>query len=158
MAVNTFDNLPQVLRKRKNEMVGLVNTIARRAAVAAGTHLVRSTPVKRGIARSNWVATVDTPFDGVIPAYHPYPSLDNGPAPIEMFGETQNQSSAIRQHAVAVQEFNALRNRSIRIQNNVGHISALNNGHSRQNPVPGWFEMSTPVAIAAIRGQWRLAL
>lgn len=151
-----FENLPFILSKRQEEMVRLVKGIAQKAVQAAGDYLVRSTPVKRGVARSNWVASVDQRFSAVIPAYSPYPDLGNGPAPISRFGETANATPAKEQHRIAVANFDPRRNSVVYIQNNAGHIALLNQGRSLQNSRSGWFEESSEVGKVAIQGMWRL--
>lgn len=154
--VQPFANLPFILSRRQKEMVRLATAIVQRAGSAAGTHLVSETPVKRGIARSNWVASIDQRFSAVIPAYAPYPAIGNGPAPIAMKLETANRQAAVAQHTATLAGFNAARHHTVYIQNNARHIAILNQGWSRQTPNPGWFNESVNVAIRAIRGMWRL--
>jgi len=151
-----FANLPLILAKRQKEMVRLVTGIVQKAATAGGAFLVDSTPVKRGVARSNWVASVGQRFSAVIPAYAPYPELDHAPAPISRFTETANANPAKAQHVAAVESFNPRRDSVVYIQNNAGHISLLNQGHSLQNPRSDWFKESPEVAKRAIQGSWRL--
>lgn len=156
MARHPFDELPLVLQRRKDELFRLVNGIVQKAATGGGAYLVDSTPVKRGVARSNWVASVDQRFSSVIPAYHPYPALDKGPAPIGLFHETANGDAAKAQHEVSSGHFDWRRNHAVYIQNNAAHISLLNQGRSRQNPSPGWFEKSVDACKRAIAGKWKL--
>lgn len=151
-----FENLPFILSRRQQEMVRLVTGITQKAAQAGGAYLVDSTPVKRGVARSNWVASVGQRFSAVIPAYAPYPDLGFGPAPIGRFGETSNASPAKAQHTAAVAPFNPRRDSVVYIQNNTVHISQLNHGRSLQNPRDDWFKDSPEVAKRAIQGLWRL--
>lgn len=151
-----FENLPFIITKRQQEMVRLVQGAVQKAAAAGGEYVVRQTPVKRGIARSNWVASIDSRFSAVIPAYVPYPALDNGPAPIAFFFETGNASAAINQHRAALAAFNARRNSVVYIQNNAAHIGKLNNAHSQQNTASNWFGQVTEVAKRAILGTWKL--
>lgn len=151
-----FANLPFILSKRQAEVVRLVAGLVQKAATAGGVYLVEQTPVKRGVARSNWVASVGQRFSAVIPAYAPYPELDNRPAPLARFTETANASPAKNQHKSAVEGFNPRRANVVYIQNNAGHISLLNQGHSLQNPRPDWFKDSPEVAKLAIKGSWRL--
>jgi hypothetical protein len=150
-----FANLPLILSRRQREMIRLVNGVTQKAALAGAAYLIRETPVKRGIARSNWVTSVDQRFSAVIPAYSPYPALDNGPAPISMKQETANASAAIAQNIAATAPFDCRRNKTVFIQNNADHIAKLNQGHSAQSAA-GWFDRCADVAKAGIRGMWRL--
>lgn len=149
-----FSALPGILARYKSQMADATNAIVRQAALAGGQHLVTETPVKRGVARSNWVATVDLPFESVIPAYHPIYHPGGGPAPRDRKFETENASAAMAQHRAAVLDFDCRKNRSIIIRNNVGYASMLKDGHSLQSP-PGWFEQVVEVARKAIIGRWR---
>ncbi len=69
-----FDELPEVLHDYQDMVYAAVTLVVQKAALAAGTYLGQETPVDTGVARSNWVMTLDAPFGGVIPAYVPYPS------------------------------------------------------------------------------------
>lgn len=156
MATSPFTSLPLILSKRQQEMLRLVTGVVQKASAAGGEFVVRQTPVKRGIARSNWVASIDHRFSAVIPAYVPYPSLDNGPAPLAFFHETGNAAAAIVQHKVALASFNPRRNGVVYIQNNVPHIAKLNSAHSKQNVTPNWFGQVTEMARRALIGTWKL--
>ena len=74
MGTHLFEQLPAVLEGYKSQIVALTSKIAQRAALAGGDYLASETPVDVGVARSNWVATIDAQFAGMIPAYVPYPS------------------------------------------------------------------------------------
>lgn len=146
-----------ILQKYKSGMARATNDIVRSAARAASHHLVMETPVKRGVARSNWVATLNDPFEGVLPAYHPIIHLGGGPAPVERKGETENASAAMAQNSATAASFDVLRHRRLVFRNNVGYIGDLNSGWSAQS-APGWFEGVVPVMLVAIAGKWRIAL
>jgi hypothetical protein len=150
-----FENLPLILSRRQQEMIRLVNGIVQKAAFEGGAYLVRETPVKRGIARSNWVASLDQRFSAVLPAYSPYPALDNRPAPISMKFESANALAAVAQHTATTARFDSRRNRTVFIQNNADHIADLNRGRSQQSAA-GWFDKCANVAKAGIQGMWRL--
>lgn len=74
MGIHLFEELPAVLQAYRSQLFAITSKIAQKAALAGGDYLARETPVDTGVARSNWVATIGTPFGGVIPAYVPYPS------------------------------------------------------------------------------------
>lgn len=74
MGVHLFEELPAVLQGYRSQLFAITSKIVQKAALAGGDYVARETPVDTGVARSNWVATIGTPFSGVIPAYVPYPS------------------------------------------------------------------------------------
>lgn len=74
MGTHIFDDLPLVLQKHAGQLGRMVSQVAQKAALAGGAYLAEETPVDTGVARSNWVMTLDAPFEGVIPAYMPYPT------------------------------------------------------------------------------------
>lgn len=156
MATSPFSQLPSVLSRRRTELVSLVGKVARGAATAASNELTADTPVKRGVARSNWVATLDQPFEGLLPAYHPILDLTSGPAPPSRKFETENLASARAQNQAAFRAFDPERNSTIFLRNNAGHIGLLNAGHSGQTEA-GFFERGVLSALKSILGVWKLA-
>lgn len=155
MAVTAFENIGSVLVRRKSEMDSLVNGIARRAMTVASDYVTEETPVKTGAARSNWVLTLDEPFEGILPPYAPFFDAHHGPAPVERKGETENRDAARAQNQTGIKLFDYLRNAVMFLRNNVGHISLLEAGWSRQTEA-GMFARSVEAARAAIVGGWKL--
>lgn len=93
MSVHQFEDLPVVMQKYEQQIATLATLAVQRAALAGGDYLARETPVDTGVARSNWVMTVDAPFTGVIPAYAPYPSYrPNHHASVKLFTVTKAPS------------------------------------------------------------------
>ena len=74
MGTHLFDALPDVLKQYEGQLYRMVDMVVQKAALAAGTYLGQETPVDTGLARSNWILTIDASFGEVIPAYVPYPS------------------------------------------------------------------------------------
>lgn len=118
----SFDELPATIRGWSKEAHENAIVAVKAASIAAMEAVVKSTPVDTGTARSNWVTTVDTLFEGQIPAYAPYPKY-SGPK----LDETANAEAAIAQGTAAVQGFTTS-NKEVIIQNNVDYIERLNDG------------------------------
>lgn len=74
MGTHLFDDLPKVLKQHEDQLYRMVTLVVQKAALAGGAYLAEETPVDTGVARSNWVMTLDAPFVGLIPAYMPYPT------------------------------------------------------------------------------------
>lgn len=157
MGIHRFEDVAKVLAGRQDEVASLVDGIARSGMTGASDYYAAETPVKTGAARSNWVATVDEPFEGIIPPYAPYEDLGNGPAPVERKFETSNAEAAKAQNQTAFALFTAKVNRAIFLRNNVEHIGLLNNEPPRSAQTSaGWFERGVAAAILAMSGKWQL--
>lgn len=156
MGLHQLDAAVSVIRGRRREVEGLVNTAARRAMTAASDYLTAETPVKTGLARSNWVATVSEPFESIIPPYAPYEDLGaHEAAPPDRKFETSNRDAARAQNQTAFRLFDYAEHRVIFLRNNAEHVGLLKDGRSLQSP-RGWWERVVPVAIAAMTGIWKL--
>lgn len=155
MALN-LDALPLILQHYKRQIVTTVNRVAREAARQGGGYLASDTAVDTGEARSNWVMTIDQPFESTIPPYAPYPKLGNAAASAGRKAETANLSAVQAQHAAASFAFDCSRNRSMIIRNNVDHIGLIEQGHSPQTG-PGLLARGVDIAKASIAGTWRIA-
>lgn len=151
-----FANLPAIIRKRKVEVFDLTNRIAREAARRGGAYLAADTAVDTGQARSNWVMTLDVPFEAVIPAISPYPKLGNAQLTAARKSETTNLSAVEAQHSSAANAFDVRRNRVLILRNNVDHIGDIESGSSPQTPA-GLLHRGLEAATASIAGKWRLA-
>ena len=121
-----FSALPGILDRRSREFSRGVNTISREAAQAAGRAAVRSTPVDTGMARSNWQASTGSPRSNVIPPYAPGAKLG--------LAEVGNAVGAEGQQRVVLQAWNAIREISAFITNNVEYIGPLNFGGPTVGP------------------------
>jgi hypothetical protein len=144
--------------RRKGEMMRLANGIVQQVVQAASDVLTADTPVKTGAARSNWIGTIDAPFEGTIPPYHPYLDLgQHEAAPPERKFETANLGAARTQNRLAAVNYDVMRNSVYFLRNNVLHIGLLNEGWSQQTPAPGFFQRGVAAARKAIIGRWHLA-
>lgn len=85
MGIHLFEDTPEVIDENVKRMQRAISLVVQKAALAGGDYLASETPVDTGVARSNWVMTIDGPFSGVIPAYVPYPSYrDNHHASVKV--------------------------------------------------------------------------
>ena len=141
--VQSFDKMPVVMKQRAKEVGQGATKIVQRVGSAIHREVVITTPVDTGTARSNWVGTLNAPFNGVIPPYSP--SVKAG------LNESANAQAAIAQGLSAIRLFNALRDRSLHFTNNVGYIRKLNNGHSMQAPIM-FVQKAIQVGAQAVRG------
>lgn len=113
------------------------------AATSVDRAVVVATPVDTGMARSNWVGTLDAPFAGIIPPYAPGSKLG--------LAEGGNASAAMEQALIAIARFSVLRNLAIFITNNTPYMFKLNAGTSKQAPI-GFVRLAVKAGIASIRG------
>ncbi len=95
-------------------------------AGAALHEVVRSTPVDTGLARSNWIVSLNAPSLAKVAPHNPYPKF-SGPK----VGETANADAAIQ---IGVGVISGFRSGAIFIQNNLDYIAELNDGSSNQAP------------------------
>ncbi len=102
--------------------------IAQKAAIAIDRELVLSTPVDTGRARSNWIASVDTPSDAEGAAESPAAAIARAEAVIKGAGPRQD----------------------IWISNNLPYIARLNDGHSAQAPA-GFVQSAIVSGSRAVR-------
>lgn len=133
------------IRKRgsqvENGSTALVRAVSKRALRA----LVRTTPVDKGVARSNWRVGIGGPPTATISAYAPGRHLG--------INEQANAAAAIAAGVARINSFSPGQGRrlqtAIYITNNVLYIEALNNGRSPQTP-PGFIDAAMVEATAVI--------
>lgn len=126
------------------ELQRFVERAIQRVSIETHANLVASppsgTPVDTGWARSNWVPSVGTPFDGVAGS-RPTTSGEGGLD----FGQ---QQLGLARVAASYR----LRDGNVFISNNVPYISALNSGSSQQSPA-GFVQSAIQKGVAsAVRG------
>lgn len=124
--VKPFSFLPTEMNKLSNTVRRGATRIAQQVATGIGATVVDTTRVDTGAARSNWRASLDFPLGGTIPPYAPGNKLGSG--------ETANASAAKDQQRQVIKRFEAGKNRSIFITNNIPYIGRLNNGDSLLAP------------------------
>jgi hypothetical protein len=149
-----LDELPLVLQKYRKAIGPAVNRVAREAARQGGAELAADTAVDTGQARSNWVMTLDTPFEEEIEAYAPIPRLGYSDPTRKL--ETANLSHVEAQHASASQAFDVERNRSIHVRNNWEHIGEMEAGTLSPQTDAGMLRRGLEAAIKACVGRWKI--
>ena len=124
------------------QVEGNVEQAVRDCSKAVARGAVEATPVDTGLARSNWVASLDAPAVGVVPAHVPGVGGSTGDA---------NALAAIGLAESAIDGFEISKNREVHITNNAPHIGALNDGHSRQAPAD-FVRTAVMQGLATVRG------
>jgi hypothetical protein len=114
------------------------STLVKATASVVGETLIELTPVDTGRARTNWRASLDTPFEQLL-----YPSPQRPPSP-----EVAKQE-ALTDLKRTIDQYKDY-NWSIHLTNNVPYIVLLNSGSSAQAPA-GFIEASVLAAKALIR-------
>lgn len=142
MATQPFDKMPEVMRRYAGTFEKNASALITRCATAAGDRVVRGTPVDKGKARSNWIASLNAGVTYVIPPYAPGSHLGRG--------ERRNLSAAVAQIKSVSERFHINRHRSIHIVNNVDYIGKLNQGSSPQAP-PGFVQLAFRAALNVAR-------
>lgn len=148
MGVHPFEDLPKVMDERTKETVRLVTGIAQEAARQAGFYAAFGTPVDSGVARSNWIASLNNRTELVIPAYAPGTKLGQA--------EGANLQAVMEQHERVAAGFDAAKDSSIHITNSVDYIGLLNETDHSPQADPGFFDRAIGYAVSKIRGKWRL--
>ena len=154
---NGFDELGRRLRVRAYQVGRWSHATPRKATKVLASSLIRSTPVDKGVARSNWqVATGASPAS-VRPAFAVGRHLG--------IGETRNAAAAIAAayaridnapSAGFLQGFmnagiaEAAGGTSFYVSNPVYYIEALDRGHSKQQAA-GWVRRAIDHARIEIR-------
>jgi hypothetical protein len=139
MVTRPFSEFPRRMRARGDEVRTGASVIVRKAALVIDQALVFSTPVDKGVARSNWRVSIGEPLDGVIDAYAPGEKLG--------LSETQNAQAAIADGESVIGRHR--QGESIAIANNLPYIERLNQGWSRQAPA-GFINTSVAAAVTAV--------
>lgn len=141
----SLERFERRIRLRANNLPGEVNRVVRQAALAADQAIVTATPVDTGRARSNWLVSLGSPREEVVPPYSPLPK---GTDPGKL-GEADNARAAIAQGLAVIGRRPP--NVPIFITNNVHYIGELNAGSSAQAPA-AFVEAAVDAAVAAVQG------
>lgn len=125
---------PEVFAARMEKLAfkieGNVEKGMRKVVLAIDNALVSTTPVDTGRARSNWMANLDAPAEGVTDNTSPGPS----------------QAQVAGQLAV----FKLGKNSAIHLTNNLPYIKRLDEGHSKQQPA-GFVRRAILAGIGAVK-------
>lgn len=152
-----FSGLGRTLRVRAYQVARWSHATPRKATKVLVSSLIRSTPVDRGVARSNWQVKTGTGAVSVRPAFSPGKHLG--------LGETRNAAAAIADafaridrapSAGFLQKFldagisDAAGGTSFYVSNPVYYIEALDQGHSKQQAA-GFVHRALNLARAEVR-------
>jgi hypothetical protein len=149
MGVHKFEDLASVLAGRAKEVARLTNGIAQEAIVQAGHYVCSETPVDKGVARSNWIASKNERVEAQIPAYAPGEKLGNV--------EAANLEAASAQHRAVAETFDVeAGDTTLHITNSLPYIDILNSTDYSPQADPGFFERALPYASTKLRGMWKL--
>lgn len=116
--------------------VKMVKTVA----LAVDASVVIGTPVDTGRARSNWVAEINQPAQGVREPYAQGAEGSTG---------GQNAQRAIEQAKATIAGYKI--DQAIHITNNLPYIGKLNEGHSAQAPA-GFVQTAVLDGITQLKG------
>lgn len=124
---------------RAEELRRNMNVLIRKIGLAADQAVVFSTPVDKGVARSNWRVSLNRPVTDTVAAYAPGENLG--------ISETANAQAAINQGQTVISQRRDMQ--PIYISNNLPYIGALNAGSSRQ-AAAGFVEAAVTEAAVAV--------
>lgn len=119
----------------------------RQSAAAMVYYLVPATPIRSGLARSNWRVGIDNPPDDVIESYSGARIGAGG----EVASAGSGATAATVNAAIAViSNYNGDIHDSLHIVNNVPYLDKLNAGLSEQAE-PGWIQEGIETGREAAR-------
>ena len=125
------------------------NRLKQDAAMLLENNLTQTTPIDTGAAISNWVATINVPFDGLLDPYAPsHLGTHNHPEHGDISGAAFNAQGAMDAARVIVAT--AQPGQTIFISNNDPAIDETNSGRTRTIPPnsgPGYVESSITASM-----------
>jgi hypothetical protein len=102
-----------------------VNKVIQKVALVIDTSLVINTPIDTGKAKSNWVASLNSPAKSVRDSYVPGKKRSTESAVIQ---------AALEQAHSIVTGYDSTKGDTIYLSNSADHIVPLNTGTSKQHP------------------------
>lgn len=137
-----LDDFAKRLDRIAVQVEGNVERAVKDCAGAVLRSVVEATPVDTGFARSNWTPELDRAFEGLFPARVPGEK-----------GSTAEATAAATVEAglPTIEAFDIKTNESVYVSNGAPHISALNDGHSRQAPAD-FVRLAVLDGLATVRG------
>ena len=127
MMARPFSDLPKIFKRLGRNIANATTELAKEAALSADRRAILATPVDTGLARSNWIATLQRPSNRIIPPY--------APGNKKGIGERSNARGAQNQAQGVIKSFTASRRpASIFITNNVFYIGFLDRGGPTISP------------------------
>lgn len=125
----SWESFAKQMYKFADDVPDVANKVEIEMATMTLAELARATPIDVGTARSNWVASIGSAYDGTRAAFSPYPSRHRPPyGPGGSMGEGRNQAGAVWSAAAALKGKKP--GEDIHITNNLPYIMRLNQGHS----------------------------
>lgn len=147
MATQPFYLIGKVMSKRAADFGVASRKLTVTIASVIGEDVVRETPVDEGVARSNWIMSLDQIATYTIPAYDPHPkthhsvyarrALERAAGIVHVLGtgdkeESGNLIGALSQHFATLQQYDPVRNKTVYLANHLPYIGKLNAGSSPQ--------------------------
>ncbi len=126
--------------KIRTKLIGEnVNKLVKKVAIVADQVVVVSTPVDTGRARSNWLASINSPRKDTIDPYVKGSHLG--------IGEGENAAAAISQAGSIISQRKD--GETIYLSNNLDYIGKLNDGYSAQAP-RGFVQKAVQAAVDVV--------
>ena len=119
--------------------------LVRQVALVADQAVVFGTPVDTGRARSNWIVSINSAPEEIIPPYTPGEGGSTG---------ARNAQAAINQGEEVISRYQG-EGQEIHITNNLPYIQRLNDGYSDQAPAN---YVETAIALAVQQVQFGVKL
>jgi len=120
--------MQQVMNQYADNVRANSKRLVAETALDAATQLARATPVDEGTARSNWITSIGSPTNVVIPPYAPGSHLGRGET--TNLNYVRNQARSVAARYVNSRFIFSLP--SMFVSNSVIYIGKLNDGWSRQ--------------------------
>lgn len=133
-----FEDLPGFLDKTNKKISKKLDKLGQSVARNINREVVNNTPVDTGLARSNWIVSVNGAAGTVRPPFAPLPQGTN----VAKFKERANAGAAISGAESTILSYRpaTTANGAINITNNIFYIERLNTeGKTRQVPA-GWVQ------------------
>lgn len=156
MGTRPFSSLPEFFGSIERRVDRALKRTMQEAALEADRVAVRETPVRTGLARSNWVATIGSPYSGTIPPYRPGPPDKKRPGGGK--GDRANAGGARKQAEQVIRTWTPDNPRAIYITNNVDYIEQINFGgpaNAAQNMLAKAVQAATKTVGSIFRRTFR---
>lgn len=119
MATHDFSQMPQVMSRCAEKIVRNVEALHKEAHIEGLRATVEKTPVDTGLARSNWISTINAPAPFTLPT--PY-----APGSRLGVGEGGNRAGAILQGVRLMAHFKMPQMTKTFITNSISYIVPIN--------------------------------
>lgn len=137
-----LDDFAKRMNRIAVQVEGNVERAVKDCAGAVARSVISNTPVDTGRARSNWLANLDHPTEGLFPARVPGEKGSTG---------EENAHAAMVAAEEVIETFGIDKNAEIHVSNSLPYIQPLNDGHSRQAPA-GFVRIAVMDGLATVKG------